>query len=73
MRVVWLDAAEFWADTPSGVNEAGWYVEVDTDSYCGPFATPEAAEEAIEKIARGEVDDLPLIEMGPEPPEDDCA
>ena len=68
MKIVWVDAAEFWADTPSGVNEAGWHVQVDEGSFSGPFATRDAAERAVEMICRGEVDDLPLIEMGAPPP-----
>ena len=62
MKVVWLDAGEFWADTPSGVN-AGWHVEVDEGSFSGPFASREEAERAMEMIRCGDVDDLPLHEM----------
>ena len=67
MEVVWLDAAEFWADTPSGVNEAGWYVQVDEGSYSGPYQSRDEAEQAIEMIRCGDVDDLPLIEAGVPP------
>jgi len=62
MKVVSLEDAEFWADTPRGVNEAGWFVEVDDGFYSGPFASREEAERSIEKISCGDVDDLPLME-----------
>jgi hypothetical protein len=63
MRIVRLEAAEFFADTPSGVNEAGFYLEVDADSFSGPFADEAAALGALALIARGEVDDVPLLAL----------
>lgn len=64
-RVLHLRRGARWADNERGVNDEGWYVQLDDHAHVGPFAARDAAEAAARLIEAGDVDDLPLLELWP--------
>lgn len=70
MRIVWLPAGAFATDG-GPVSAEGWYVDVDGDGFlAGPFPSRTHAAQAVDRIAAGEVDDVPAVmALGGLPPE----